>query len=82
MDCFDTEGFEQLGRGDIDEFKYDVSVARNYYDTKRFWIAIKKIPRLYTTPNEYNVADPAVELDDSREPSSRHWDWMHVVFVG
>ena len=82
MDCFNTQGFEKLGRGDIDQFEYDVSVARGYYDTKRFRIAIKTIPRSPTTPNEHNVADPAVELDDSREPSSRQSDWMHVVFVG
>ena len=31
VDCFDTEVFEKLGRGDIGEFKYDVSVARGHY---------------------------------------------------
>jgi len=31
VNCFDTEGFEKLGRGDIREFKYNVSVARSHY---------------------------------------------------
>jgi len=31
VNCFDTEGFEKLGRGDIREFKYNVSVARGHY---------------------------------------------------
>jgi len=31
VNCFDTEGFEKLGRGDINQFKYNVSVARDRY---------------------------------------------------
>ena len=31
VNCFDTEGFEKLGRGDIHKFKYNVSVARGHY---------------------------------------------------
>ena len=26
VDCFDTEGFEKLGRGDVDKFEYKVGV--------------------------------------------------------
>jgi len=31
VNCFDTEGFENLGRGDTDEFRYDVSITCGYY---------------------------------------------------
>ena len=35
VNCFDTDGFEKLGRGDVDEFRYNVSVALGHYTTTR-----------------------------------------------
>jgi len=57
VNWFDTKGFEKLGRGDIDEFKYDVSVARGHYATIRMIKGLCGL-RLQQSPrksNEHNV---------------------------
>jgi len=57
VNCFDTEGFEKLGRGDINEFKYNVSVARGRYAMTCMIQSVCRL-RLRRSPrvsNEYNV---------------------------
>jgi len=55
--CFDTDEFEKLGRGDSHGFKYNVSVARGHHAMTSMMkgfcgLRLRKLPR---KPNKYNA---------------------------
>ena len=57
VNCFDTEAFENLGRGDIDEFTYDVSITRGHHAMICMLQSVRgsRLPQLPRIPNGHNV---------------------------
>ena len=55
VNCFDTEGFEKLGRGDIAEFKYNVSVARGHYTVTTMAQCGFRLAKSSRLSNRYDV---------------------------
>jgi len=58
VNCFDTEGFEKLGRGEIDEHEYKVSVACGHHAMTCMIHSVGglRLRRSLRKPDVYNVS--------------------------